>query len=185
MIGNDADRARAARPAWQLAAAVAVAAALGGCLTQSGPPLSALATVGGPPKGMARIVVVRGEQASPVMRYGGFPIRLDGEPLGEVEVGTFAYLDRPAGAHQLSAEIWGSPGVTRLDFTAASGRTYYFRASLSDKANDVAAVTMISPIGGLIASAASYDDRHGPIDLTPMSEAEAKQAIAAAQAAGQ
>jgi hypothetical protein len=40
---------------------------------------------------------------------------------------------------------------------------------------------MISPIGGLIASAATYDDRQGPIDLTPISESEAKQAIAAAR----
>jgi Protein of unknown function (DUF2846) len=170
-----------ARAPWRPCAAFALAAVLAGCMTtQSGPPLSSLATVGGPPRGMARIVVVRGEQASPVMRYGGFPIKLDDEPLGEVAVGTFAFLDRPPGAHQLSAEIWGSPGVTRRDFTAAAGPTYYFRASLSDKANDVAAVTMISPIGGVIAAAASYDDRQGPIDLTPISEAEAKQSIAAA-----
>lgn len=71
----------------------------------------------------------------------------DGEPLGELVVGTFAYLDSPRGSHQLSAEIWGNPGVTRRDFTAVY-------------------------------------DRQGPIDLTPISEAEAKQAIAAAQAAG-
>lgn len=181
---NGMDKGRAARAAWRLAAAIGVAAALGGCFARSGPPLSELATASGPPKGMARIVVVREEQSSVIMRNGGFPIKLDGEPLGEVEVNTYAVVDRPAGAHQISAEIWGSPGVTRLDFQAAPGRTYYFRASLSDKANDVAAVTMISPLGGLIASAASYDDRHGPIDLTPMSEAEARQAIAAARAAG-
>jgi hypothetical protein len=35
-----------------------------------------------------------------------------------------------------------------------------------------------------MAAAATYDDRQGPIDLTPMSEAEAKPAIATAQAAG-
>ncbi len=70
--------------------------------------------------------------------------------------------------------------MTRRDFTAIAGRTYYFRASLNEKMNEVAAVTMISPIGGLIAAAATYNDQQGPIDLTPMSEAEAKQAIAAA-----
>jgi hypothetical protein len=171
--------ARGAR-SWRLFAVLALAATLTGCATQSGPPLASLATVSGPPKGMARVVVVRGEQSSFVMRAGSFPIKLDGEPLGEVAVETFAYVDRPAGVHQLSAEIWGSPGVTRVDFTAAAGRTYYFRASLSQKANDVAAVGMISPIGGLIVAGASYDDRHGPIDLTPMTDAEARQAIAAA-----
>ena len=59
------------------------------------------------------------------MRYAGFVVKLDGEPLGDLAVGTFAYLDRPGGSHQLSAEIWGDPGVTRRDFTAVSGRTYY------------------------------------------------------------
>jgi hypothetical protein len=178
------DVARRVRAPWRLCPAFALAAALAGCLTaQSNAPLSSLATVGGPPKGMVRIVVVRGEQASPVGALAGFPIKLDGEPLGELAIGTFAYLDRPAGAHQLSSEIWGNPGVTRIDFKAAAGRTYYFRASLSQKANEVAVVGMISPIGGVIAAAASYDDRHGPVDLTPISEAEAKQAIAAAQAA--
>jgi hypothetical protein len=181
------DGARRMRKTWRLGAALAVAVSLGGCLTASGPSLStmATATAGGPPKGMARIVVLRGEQSSFVMRGGGFPIKLDGEPLGEVAVGTFAYLDRPAGAHQISAEIWGYPGVTRHDFTAIAGRTYYFRASLNEKANDVAAVTMISPIGGMIAASATYNDRQGPIDLTLISEVEAKQAMAAARAAGQ
>lgn len=32
--------------------------------------------------------------------------------------------------------------------------------------NDVTAVSKISPVGGLIAAAATYDDRQGPIDLT-------------------
>lgn len=124
---------RRARSSWRLYPAFALAAVLAGCATQSGPPLSSLATVGGPPKGMARIVVVRQEQTSFVMRYGAFPVKLDGEPLGEQAVGTFAYLDRPGGSHQLSAEVWGTPGVTRRDFTAVSGRTYFFRASLNEK----------------------------------------------------
>jgi hypothetical protein len=171
---------RRARSLWRLYPAFALAAALAGCAT-AGPPLSELARLGGPSKGMARIVVVRQEQTSPVMRYGGFPVKLDGEQLGDLAVGSFAYLDRPGGPHQLSSEIWGNPGVTRRDFTAVSGRTYYFRASLNEKMNDVAAVSMISPIGGLIAEAATYNERQGPIDLTPISESEARQIIAAAR----
>jgi uncharacterized protein DUF2846 len=166
---------------WQLFSIFALAAVLAGCVTQSGPPLSSLATVGGPPKGMARIVVVRQEQTSFVLRNAAFTAKLDGEPLGELAVGTFAYLDRPGGSHQLSAEVWGNPGVTRRDLTAVSGRTYFFRASLNEKMNGLTAVSMISPLGGLVAAAATYDDRQGPVDLTPISEAEAKQAIAAAQ----
>jgi hypothetical protein len=166
---------------WQLFCVFALATVLAGCITQSGPPLSSLATVGGPPKGMARIVVVRQEPHSFGARNRDFPVKLDGEPLGELSAGSFAYLDRPAGSHQLSAEFWDWPGVTRRDFTAVSGRTYYFRVSLNEKMNDITAVSIISPIGGAIASASTYNDRQGPIDLTPISESEAKQAIAAAQ----
>jgi hypothetical protein len=175
------ERVRRARSSWQLYLASALAAVLAGCVTQSGPPLSSLATVDGPPRGMARIVVVRGEQTSLMLRYRDFPVKLDGEPLGDLAVGRFAYLDRPGGSHQLSAEICCISGVTRHDFMAVSGRMYYFRASLNEKVNDIGVVTMISPIAGAIASTTTYNDRQGPINLTPMSEAEAKQVIAAAQ----
>ena len=110
---------------WQLLSVFALAAVLAGCVTQSGPPLSSLATLDGPPKGMARIVVVREEQTSLMLRYRDFPVKLDGEPLGELAIGRFAYLDRPGGAHQLSAEICCISGVTRRDFTAAPGRSIF------------------------------------------------------------
>jgi len=172
------DGVRRARSSW--CAAFALAAALGGCATtQSGTPLSSLATVGGQPKGMARIVVVRQEPRSWGASNDNFPVKLDGQPLGELSPGTFAYLDCPAGPHQLSADLSGWPGVTRHDFTAAPGRTYYFRASRNEKANSLSVASVISPIGGLVAAAATYNDRQGPIDLTPISESEAKQAIAA------
>jgi Protein of unknown function (DUF2846) len=175
------EQVRGARSSWRWSVAFALAAVLGGCATDSGSPLSSLATVGGLHAGMARVVVVREEPRSMGMRNGNFPVKLDGEPIGELSPGTFAYLDCPAGAHQLSADFWGTPGVTRRDFTAAPGRTYYFRASLNEKADGLSAVSVISPIGGLIAAAATYNDRQGPIDLTPISESEAKQAMAAAR----
>jgi hypothetical protein len=171
-----------ARSSLWLCQVLAVAAMLTGCATQSGPPLSSLATMAGPPKGVARVVVVRTEKGYKLaIGDRAFPVKLDGGPLGELATGSFAYLDCPAGPHQLSAEFWDTPGVTRRDFTAVSGRTYYFRVSLNEKVNDLRVVSMISPIGGVVASAATFDDHQGPIDLTPISEAEAKQAIAAAQ----
>src|SRR5712691_4326705 len=114
-------RVRSALASWQLYPAFALAAVLLGCVTQSGPPLSSPATLGAAPKGMARVVVVRPEKGYFGIDHA-FPVKLDGEPLGELMTGTFAYLDRPAGPHQLSSELWGSPGVTRHDFTAVSGR---------------------------------------------------------------
>jgi hypothetical protein len=38
---------------------------------------------------------------------------------------------------------------------------------------------MMSPVAGAVASTTTYNDRQGPIDLTPISESEAKHAIAA------
>jgi hypothetical protein len=87
----------------------------------------------------------------------------------------------PGGTHQLSAEICCISGVTRRDFMAVSGRTYYFSASVNEKVNDIGAVTMMSPVAGAVASTTTYNDRQGPIDLTPISESEAKHAIAATQ----
>jgi hypothetical protein len=127
-----------------------LAAAVAGCAMQ-GPPLSELTTVGGPPKGLARIVVVRGEQTSLMLRYRDFPIKLDGQQLGDLAVGRFSYLDRPGGTHQLSAEICCISGATRRDFIAVSGRTYYFSASLNEKVNDIGVVTRCraSPVRSL------------------------------------
>jgi hypothetical protein len=64
---------------------------------------------------------------------------------------------------------------------AASGRTYYFKASVNEKATGVIVATVISPVAGAIAASSTYSDRQGPIDLTPISESGAKHAIAAIQ----
>jgi hypothetical protein len=170
------------RSSWRLCPAFVLATALAGCAIQGGPPLASLATVAGPPKGMARVVVVRQEKGYKfTIGDRPFPVKLDGEPFGELATGTFAFLDCPEGAHQLSAEFWDSLGVTRRDFTAISGQIYYFRASLNEKVNDITAASMISPLSSFISSVTTYTDRQGPIDLTPITESEAKQAIAAIQ----
>jgi len=169
---------RAARSSWRLCAAFTLAAALGGCVTtEGGAPLSSLAMGGGMPKGMARIVVVRVDPRAWGGRNSNFPIRLDGQSLGELSPGRFVSVDCPAGSHQLAADLSGWPGTTRHDFTAAPGRTYYFRASLNENANTLSVASVVSPIGVLIAAAAVYNDRQGPIDLTPISESDAKQAM--------
>jgi hypothetical protein len=72
-----------------------------------------------------------------MLRYSDFPVKLDGQQLGNLAVGRFAYLDRPGGTHHLSAEICCISGVARRDFMAISGRTYYFSASLNEKVNDI------------------------------------------------
>jgi hypothetical protein len=51
--------------------------------------------LGAPPRAVARVVVVRPEKGFFGVD-GAFPVELDGEPLGELKTGTFAYPDRPA-----------------------------------------------------------------------------------------
>src|SRR5215470_5063961 len=72
-------------------------------------------------QGMARIVVVRREKGFFGWRDTALPVKIDREPLGEVVTGGFACLDRPAGPRQLSAALFGWPGTTRHDITAAPG----------------------------------------------------------------
>jgi hypothetical protein len=69
------------------------------------------------------------------------------------------------------------PGICR---SCSAERLRHTKRSTAVVARD-GVVSMISPVGGLVAAATTYDDGHGPIDLTSITEAEAKQAIAAAQ----
>ena len=41
------------------------------------------------------------------MTFGdrAFPVKLDGQPIGELLTGTYAYVDLPPGPHQLTAEF--------------------------------------------------------------------------------
>jgi hypothetical protein len=159
-------------------------AALMGCASSSGPPplaMTSLASgVGAPPAGQSRIVVIRPENG--FMGWGdrGLPIALDGQPMGELLTGNYLSADRPAGPHQLSAELWDMPGVSRHDFTTAPGRTYYFAVKPKQKVNDVAAAALMVGMVGYAVAATVTNDGTGPIDLIPLSEADARRAIAAA-----
>ncbi len=133
--------------------------------------------------GQARVVVLRPEKGFFQLMDRSFPIKLDGEPMAELMTGAFAASDRPPGRHQLSAELWDVPGVTRHDFDAAAGRTYYFRARLNDDLNKTSVVAVVSPLASMVATAATFHGDRGPIDLIPMSEAEAKATMAALERA--
>lgn len=106
------------------------------------------------------------------------PINIDGEPMGELMTGAYAAVDRPPGRHQISGEFWDHPGVSRVDFNAAAGRTYYFAIKVKQKVNDVHMAAAFGGLAGYALAAAVTDDKTGPFDLVPMSEAEAKRLIA-------
>lgn len=154
-----------------------------GCASSSTPPLSmsSLASgAGAPPAGQSRIVVIRPEKVFFGWGDRALPVVLDGQPMGDVLTGNYLSADRPAGAHQLSVSLWEQPGVSQRDFTAAAGRTYYFAVRVKEKVNDVNVAGAFAGLAGHLIVAAATDDGTGPVDIIPMSEAEAKRAIAAA-----
>ena len=152
-----------------------------GCASPSGPPMSSLTSgAGAPPAGQSRIIVLRPEKGFFGWGDRGVPIALDGQPMGEILTGNYLSADRPPGRHQLTAEFWDHPGTSRHDFTAAPGRTYYFAVRVKQKVNDIAVASAIGGLAGYAIAAAATNDGTGPVDLLPMSEAEAKRAIVAA-----
>ena len=98
--------------------------------------------------------------------------------MGDLMTGSFVYQDRPAGRHQLSAELWDLPGVSRHEFNARPGQTHYFVARLRDKVRDIYAASAVGGLIGLAIASAATDDNTGNFDLTPIDEAAAKRAIA-------
>ncbi len=149
-----------------------------GCAGQSAPPLS-VASLGSPPAGMARIVVLRKEKG--FFGYGdrSFNLKIDDQPMGDLMTGGLVFADRPPGRHQLAADLWDIPGVTHYDIDAARGRTYYLMARLDDNVNGVEASGMMLGLAGrAVATVVSpFGGEKGAISLTPLSEAEARAAM--------
>jgi major membrane immunogen (membrane-anchored lipoprotein) len=165
----------------RIAAVLIATATLTGCATtqNSGPPIASLASIGPPPAGKARIVVMRTEKGLTGWGDRALPVKVDGEQLDGLLTGTYTSVDRPPGRHQITAELQDHAGVSRYDFNAASGRIYYFSAKYKQKVNDIYAATVLGGLAGYALATAATNDGTGPVDLVPMSEAEAKQAIAA------
>src|SRR5437868_3754291 len=112
-----------------------VAASLSGCVSdQVGTDYASIAQKVGPPKpGQSRIVVLQEKRNGLSMALCACEMKLDGEPIGKVIVGTYVYADRPAGRHQLVASEALFPGETARDFATVSGRTYYFLIRSSER----------------------------------------------------
>jgi hypothetical protein len=102
---------------------LAFAALLSACVSdQTGTDFAAVAQKIGPPKrGQSRIVVLQEKRQGLSMSFCACDMKLDGEPIGKVTVGTYIYSDRPAGRHQLIAGEMLFPGETKHDFTTESG----------------------------------------------------------------
>ena len=169
------------------AVALLAAVLLSGCMTdRAGTEYAAIAQKVGPPKpGHSRIVVLQEKGKGLGLSVCVCQMKLDGESMGKVGVGTYAYADRPAGPHQLTAAETMFPGETRHDFTTAPGRTYYFLIRSSERHDAVTGGAMFAGIAGVVATSVvtSGSQNVGPADLFPLDEATAKTTLAELQLA--
>jgi hypothetical protein len=134
-------------------------------------------TNGAPKNGQARIVVLLEKGYSGVFD-SGYPVALDGEPMGELKMGTFLFRDRPAGRHELSVDLWDFPGVTKQEITVAPGRTYFFLTRMSARGKAITAGSFAGLAGiAVTAVATSGESNQGPVEFVPLNDAAGRQAI--------
>lgn len=166
---------------WRVLVLSVIAAALFGCVTaREGLDFASVSRTAGAPKaGQGRIVVLQEAGYAGIIDYG-YPVMLDGEPMGELKTGTFLYRDRPAGHHQLSVEEGGFPGVTRKDISVASGRTHFFLVKASERSKQLQAAQAATGLAGLAVTAiiTSQADNPGPVDFVGLDELAGRQEIA-------
>jgi Protein of unknown function (DUF2846) len=155
------------------------AASLFGCAdTREGLDFAAVSQAkGGPSQGQGRIVVLR-EITIVGSADGGYPVGLDGQPMGDLKTGTFLFRDAPAGHHELSVSKWDFPGVTKQEINIAPGRTYFYDAKLSERAKAMTAGSFAGLAGiAVTAVATSGSDNPGPVDFVLLDEAAGRKAI--------
>jgi hypothetical protein len=161
--------------------AIVVAVLLGGCETErSGLDYAAMVQRLGPPSpGRSRIVVLR-EKGYAGITDPGWDVKLDGGPMADLKTGTYVYLDRPPGPHQLSATAAMFPGTSQVDISTQSGRTYFFLARPSERAKLLSGMGAAGGVAGLLVGAAitSNNANPGPLDFFPLEDDQARVTVA-------
>ena len=166
---------------------VAAAMILSGCVSdQAGNDYASIAQKVGPPRaGQSRIVVLQEKRNGLSMAICACDIKLDGEALGKVVAGTYAYADRPAGRHELLATELLFPGDTKHDFVTAPGRTYYFLIRSSERHDALSGGAVIGGLVGLAAASVvtAGNKNTGPAELYGLDEPTARTTLAGLQLA--
>src|SRR5258706_10052328 len=126
-----------------------VAGLLSGCMSdRTGFDYAAISQKIGPPKpGQSRIVVLseKGNNFS----AAGCNLAVDGNASGAVNPGTYVYVDRPAGRHELVATQALFPGDTKREITTAAGRTHFFLVNNTSRGDTLKGGPMIAAPGGM------------------------------------
>ena len=154
------------------------AALLFGCAgTREGLDFAAVSQTNGPKNGQGRLVVLR-ESAFVGSMDGGYPLKLEGEPIGDLGTGTFLVRDIPAGRHELSTSQWAYPGTTKQEVGIAAGRTYFYGAKMSERGKALMVSSMVGlAIFTVTAVATSSNDNPGPVDFVLLDEAAGRQMV--------
>jgi Protein of unknown function (DUF2846) len=158
---------------------VVAAALLFGCTgTREGLDFAAVSQMNGAPKkGQGRLVLVRETQVTGSMD-GGYPVSLDGQPIGDLKTGTFLVRDIPAGRHELTVSVWSFPGVTKQEISVTSGRTYFYTANMSERGKAMMVGSMAGIAGiAVTAVATSANDNAGPVDFVLLDEGAGRQMV--------
>ena len=160
---------------------------LSGCMTDKvGTDYAAMSQkIGAPKPGQSRVVVLQQKRDGLSLSLCACEVKLDGNRIGKVIVGTYAYADLPAGPHQLTATEALFPGESRRDFATATGRTYFFLLKSSARHDAVTGTTIVAGLAGAVVAsvATSGSDNTGPADLIPLDEPAARATLADLQLA--
>ena len=130
--------------------------------------------------GQSRIVVLQTKRQGLSMAFCACEMTLDGTSIGKVIVGTYVYADRPAGRHHLVAAETLFPGESKLDFTTAAGRTYYFLVRSSERHDTMTGGVVVAGLAGMLVTAVATADKEnqGPAQLIALDEPAARTALA-------
>jgi hypothetical protein len=166
---------------WRAIAAAAIACVVSGCATErQGLDFAGLSQKVGPPKpGEARIVVFR-EKGYSGITDDGWTVKLDGQTLSDLKTGTFVYLDRSVGHHDLASTAPLFPGETHKDITVAAGRTYFFLAKPSDRSQKLNTMAAMGGLTGVVIASAltANDSNPGPLEFFPLEDSAARTMMA-------
>ena len=172
---------------WRGVVLFAAAMLLSSCVSdQVGTDYASVAQKVGPPRaGQSRMVVLQEKRNGLSMALCACDIKLDGEAMGKVVVGTYAYADRPAGKHRLVASELLFPGESTRDVVTAPGRTYYFLIRSSARHDTVTGGAVIGGLVGLAAASVvtAGSENTGPAELYGLDEPTARTTLAGLQLA--
>jgi Protein of unknown function (DUF2846) len=164
------------------AALLAAAILLSGCVSDGvGTDYAAIAQKVGPPKpGQSRIVVLQEPRKGLSMALCACDVKMDGDPVGKVIAGTYVFVDRPAGRHQMLASEALFPGETKHDFITEPGRIYFLLVRSSQRHDSLMGATMVGGLAGFAVGAAvtSGSENPGPAEIYALDEPTARITLA-------